>query len=89
VEVLAVAVPFEALVERLAGRALGERLADPETAACRVRLAVGLGGAADPAGAAVVAAMPAEDVMNAIDDASSERRAARVARGTAARRTRT
>jgi hypothetical protein len=53
-EVLSVTVPLGALRQRLARTALGERLADAQAAARRVRLAVGFSEAADPAAARVV-----------------------------------
>ena len=51
VEVLAVPVPLEPLVERLPGTSLRQRLADAQTAAGRMGLALPLAQPADPAGA--------------------------------------
>ncbi len=67
VEVLAVAVPFEALVERLAFAALGQLLADAQAAAGRVLFALRVREAAQPAGARVVGAVAAEHVVHPVD----------------------
>ena len=80
VEVLAVAIPLEPLVDRLVGAALGQRLADPEPAARRVGFTVLLGEPADPSGAAIVGAMSTEDVMHPIDQLERQLRVARVSR---------
>jgi hypothetical protein len=66
VEVLPVALPLEALVERLVRRTLRELLADPQAAAGRVKLAFVVGETADPAAAAIVGTVPAEQVVHAI-----------------------
>ena len=60
VEVLAVPVPLEPLVERLVGAALGQPLADAQTAARRVQLALALAQTAEPAAARVVGSVPPE-----------------------------
>jgi hypothetical protein len=72
VEVLAVAIPFQPLVERLIGLSFGKRLADPEAAHGGVRFAFRRRESADPSGAAIVGAMATEDVMHAIDQAQGE-----------------
>ena len=71
-EVLAVALPFELLRERLAQCALGQRLANPQAAGSRMCLALGLGQAADPAAPRIIVAMAAQDVVHAVDERECE-----------------
>ena len=93
VEVLAVAVPLELLVERLARAALGQRLADAQAAARRVRGAGLLVEPAQPAGARRRRAMPPQHVVHLIDQTQREvanclRRCCAPARGSCTPRTR-
>ena len=67
VEVLPVAVPFEALVERLAFAPLGQLLADAQAAAGRVLLALRVGEPLIQPVREVVGAVAAEHVVHAVD----------------------
>ncbi len=71
-EVLPVAIPLQRLVERLAGTAFGELLADPKPASGGMGLTVALGQPADPAGTRIVFPMPSQRVMHLIDQPQSE-----------------
>jgi hypothetical protein len=66
VEVLAVPVPLQALVERLLRSALGQRLADAQAAAGRVPLGLVASKPTDPPGARVVVPVSAEHAMDLI-----------------------
>ena len=78
VEVLAVALPFEAVLNRLVGAPLRQRLADAQPARGGMRLPRLLVEPADPAGAPIVGAMPAEHVVHLIDQREREIDVARV-----------
>src|SRR5205823_3854363 len=67
VEVLAVPVPLELLVERLVRAALRQLLADPQTALRGMGRARLLAEPADPTAARIVGAMFPERVMDPVD----------------------
>ena len=79
VEVLAVALPLEPLVERLAGLPLPQRLADPEPAERGMRLALELGQPAEPAAPCIVRTVPAQHAMHALDQLQRMRTPGRLA----------
>ena len=80
VEVLAVALPLESLVEGLAWCALGQGLPDPEAAASRLGFSLLVCETADPSSAAVVGAMPTENVVHAMDQLERQLREAQLSR---------
>lgn len=73
VEVLAVALPFESFIERLAGAALGQRLADAQPGTGRMVLVCLAVRAAQPAAAGIVGAEMSQYRVHLLDRASGER----------------
>ncbi len=71
-EILPVAVPFQALVERLVLSAFGKLLSDPQAPFCRVHLTFLSGKAADPAGPRVVVPVTAKDVVHLVNETQSQ-----------------
>jgi len=82
VEILAVAVPLQLLVEGIARSALGQPLADPQTAASGMGLALTLAQPTDPPDPRIVAPLPSERVMDPLDQSRGQLRVARVPRRT-------
>ena len=80
-EVLAVALPLESLVERFSRRPLRQRLADAQPPARRVPLALRIAEPADPSHARVVGPMASEHVVDLIDETQCELGVALVAGG--------
>jgi len=80
VGVLAVPVPFEAFVHRLAGLALVQGLADPQPACGWMPLSLLFTETADPSCPGIVGAVASEDVVYLIDKAQRKLAIARVAR---------
>ena len=72
VEVLAVAVPLQPLVEGLVGPALGEPFADPKPATGRMVLPLALAQPADPSRARIIVTMSSQCVMHAVNQAQSQ-----------------
>ena len=69
-EVLPVTVPFQTVVEGLAGSAFGKLLADAQAACGRMRRR----GAVEPAAAGIILAMPAQRLMDELDEAEGQAR---------------
>src|SRR5208282_2145197 len=82
VEVLAIAIPLELLVVDLSVATLAELLADAKAATRGMGLALSLAEAADPAGARVIGAMPAEGMVHLVDQPKRKAEVAIVAGGT-------
>jgi hypothetical protein len=76
VEVLAVPVPLQLVVERLVVAPLGQRLPDPQSPAGGVRFPLVLAEAAQPPSPGVVEAVAAQHVVNLIDEPQRELRVA-------------
>ena len=57
VEILAVAIPFQPLVEGFPGATFGKFFPDPQPALGRMRLACGFAQATDPTGPPIIAPM--------------------------------
>ena len=67
-EILAIAIPLQVLVEGLSWIALLARFSNPQPTRCWMKAAALLIAAADPAGAHVIGAKPAQPSMHLIDE---------------------